>query len=326
MNEAHKHNEKQVSSAMYSRNLVIFIAVAVFLFLIFLIGSIAQSRQRFTEVGGVGQFIGGNANIQQLVVSTETGDITLSQQSGIWTVQGQEQGAGSPLRRARPARVETFLDDLITAEFTRRVSRNLADAESFGLLEADTVALFDGENRLISRLHFGNFAGQHSEQYFRLEEEPEVYAIDTGLSFYLNQSQLYWTDLRLWEASEAEPLAFYRLYPDGRRENWLKDGDDNWVSEDGGEAAAGVVTAASSLLRLEAQDVVDALPNESRYLYTLGIETSDSRIFSIMIYALETETVEYYMSQSEDGALKSPDGRLRFYILPEWQYETFASF
>lgn len=320
MNEA--HNKKQVSSAMYSRNLVIFMAVAVFLFLIFLIGSIAQSRQRFTEVGGVGQFIGGNANIQRLIVSTETGDITLSQQSGIWTVQG----AGGPLRRARPARVETFLNDLITAEFTRRVSRNLADAESFGLLDADTVALFDGENRLISRLHFGDFAGQHSEQYFSLEEEAEVYAIDTSLSFYLNQSQLYWTDLRLWEASEAEPLAFYRLYPDGRRENWLKDGDDNWVAEGGGEAAAGVVTAAGSLLRLEAQDVVDALPDESRYLYTLGIETSDSRIFSIMIYALETETVEYYMSQSEDGALKSPDGRLRFYILPEWQYETFASF
>ncbi len=315
---------------LYRRNLGILLLTAFILFLIFIFGNLIQSRQRHIDLGGTDQFFSEDIDIQRITIRTEK-DIALRLTEGMWTVQsfGQSSGQSSDarIRRARAERVEDFTDALLTAQFIRRASNSLEDADSFGLNNSETVELFDGEERLIGRFYFGNIAAQRSEQYFRIEDMPEIYTIDTSLSFYLNQPELYWTDLRLWEEVDDLPLSFYRTYPNGIRENWFKDEDDQWVSSVGDDVLPEVDNAARTLLRLEGENIVDALPDEAEYILGVGVETDASRDLSIIIYKEQhEESITYYMSQSADSALKSPEGGLRIYVLPEWRYTIFSDF
>ena len=238
--------------------------------------------------------------------------------------------AENSVYRARSERVEDFLDGILSLQFTRRVSRDSEDLESFGLGEARTVDLLNEDGRLIERLYFGDTSELPGEQYFRMEDVSGIYAIDTSLQFYLDQSSLYWTELRLWDDPSDEPVTFYRSYADGRQEDWRKDEEDNWLSATGEEAPSQVATAARGLLRLEGEDIVGSLADDAQYLLSAGIETDKNRMLEVMIYSHlaegEDSSTLYYVSQSEETAQYSPEGKAQIYILPEWRYTELTDF
>ena len=304
----------------YRRNLLLLGAASLALALVFIVGSIIQSGQRSSDLGGIDQFINRNADVRRIIVNK---DIWLEQQDDLWTVRS----ADDSVYNARSERVEDFLNGLLSIQFTRRVSREPEDLGTFGLQEGQTVELFDEENRLISRFSFGGLAELRDEQYFRIEDLPEIYAINANLKFYLDQSDLYWTDLRLWEDLADEPLTFYRIYADDTREDWHRDEEGTWLSSTDEEALPEVESAARSLLRLEGEDLVDSIPDDAQYLLSAGIETDKDRRLEIMIYSRQEEgspeaedsSPQYYVrsSTSEDSQI---------YVLPEWRYLGLTDF
>ena len=317
-----KEKNKQTVQDRYRKNLSVLTAIAFFLAIFFVIGTIVQRGQRSNNLGGIDQFISKNADIRRVIIGAEE-EIYLDAVNDLWTVSDDD---GS-VNLARQERIEDFIDSILSIQFTRRVSKEADDLAVYGF--QNTVDFLDGENRRISRLYFGNIATQSDEQYFRLEDNPSVYAIDTSLRFFLEQSYLYWIDLRLWEELDGEPVVFYRSYADGRREEWRRNEDGDWLSVDGNEAPAEVESASRALSRLEGENIVPALPDETQYLLTSGIETDAGRRLEIMIYSKQEgddSSPVYYLSQSAEAALRSPDGNLRTYILPEWRYEVITGF
>ena len=315
----------------YRKRLSVIAGLAISLVVFFVIGTILKSNQRSVSLGGIAQFVSENADIEQVVISSKTeGEISLEEVDDLWTIQG---GVDEGVYRARTDRVEDFLAAIFSAQFTRRVSKDADDLAFFGLQgNTGSIGFFDSQKRLISRLYFGNQAEQLGEQYFRIEDLTEVYALNTELQFYLDQSPIYWTDLRLWEVAEdVMPVTFYRTYTTVAREDWYRNEDAVWETNTGEPAPSEVATAATALLQLEGEAIVDALPNNAQYLLTVGIETDNALKFEILIYSVQSSEpdqnneidsfVQYYLSPSAEGALRSPTGALRTYTLPEWRYE-----
>jgi hypothetical protein len=261
---------------------------------------------------------------RQLVLSGDGGELVFTRDGERWLIS-----SAVVTDVARNARVEEFLESLFSLRFTRLVSRDGFDDPVFGLTGPGSVVLsfYDEQGRLITGLHFGAVAGETSEQYFAFGGERDVYAIPTEIGFYLGQSGVYWTELRVWNAdalSVNDVREFRRDWSDGLSERWQAEGSGGWLGVSGERTDRDIDAIVRSFIRIEGQAIVGSaaqLPESATQVFTLSLTVNDGRQLALEMYRDgSADDVRYLALPVQGPDFRSPGGQSRLYQIPEWRF------
>ncbi len=311
---------------------IIIQAIAVLVLLVTLvIGQVAGKTRRDQGPETVSDIIGKDIDYVTLELSgVESEDISLTAIDGRWMVEGP----GGVTRVARQERIEDLVETVFDNPIIRKASSNAQNPEEYGLGSdpLNILRIFDQQRSLITAVHFGNVASDTAEQFIGFENSSTVYTVPTSTGFYLEQSETYWTELRVWPEerrnASANSTGFSIEYSDGISQSWSKS-DGEWSSpgsdDEGDEKTANPDSLVSTFLRMEAEGIAGTgadLPEDARLDFTARLQMADGTSYSVRMYrsGKEPET-GYYLLPEGEGSILSPEGLPRLYTIPQWRYE-----
>lgn len=242
-------------------------ALLALLVVLFILGSIFGPR-RVKPLGPVFPGLTTDA-VEEIAIGSGDDAVSLRRESGAWVID-----EGSRQYPARSDRITSFVDEAAASRLVRRITANENLWPDFDLAaEQGTRLAFsvgDETGRKPEAVVWGADSSEPGLAYLRRGEEPDVYASDGQLGFYLRQPVSYWSYLRLLpedvvpsevisvsstidtELGEEEKLSVdYELTRTITRDSGSGSGEESWVTE----SADGTLdaTAVNRLLR----DVVD---------------------------------------------------------------------
>ncbi|MFP4364553.1 MAG: DUF4340 domain-containing protein [Spirochaetia bacterium] len=248
-------------------------------------------------------------NVEQDAVNTVT--ITGGEE-GIHVSRADEQWAITVDENPFPAKttaVETFIDELLSLDRFRVVSRNSETWEQFEVTEeaATHIQVFDSADQALIDIYVGKEGNEGRGNYMRIAGSDTVYLAVGSFTYYLDRDQGYWSNLKIMppvytgndvtsisvtaDIDLAEPLDAQYMFI--RQENgWVLEGNPDFTVREsrlnnlantsvGIEADAFVANTDPEITGLDnpSGSVEITLDDNSTYAILFGNRTDDDHFY-----------------------------------------------
>ncbi|MQY77405.1 MAG: DUF4340 domain-containing protein [Spirochaeta sp.] len=220
---------------------------------------------------------------------------------------------------ALESRIDSLLDLVISLKKSQVVSANPENWQNFEVSGENSkqLKLFNSSGKVIAHLHVGKSGLGSKGNYIRLEGSNEVIQSDRSLNFYINSSEKFWSDLRLFardltgedimritirsrisflgQESKAQSLDYTLLLDNiAGVETWQAEGMDSYPL-----SAKSVDGIANSLASFEGNEfIVDVAQDKAGFadpVAEIEFTTIDDASYRLQVGTYLEETNQYYI-------------------------------
>lgn len=214
---------------------IIMIGIIVVLSVIALIAvNIGPNKKASREIA---QSILGEINIKDIKSIEINDDIVLSLDEKMWSYMVEnETNSEMFLKPTRQDHVQNLLTTLSNFGRGRLIDSAPDDLEKYNLSDlnnANTIRLLvlkGSDDEELIRIKIGISVGVISVNYALVNDDSAVYHIDESLAYFLNQSEQYWLDLRLFpKGIESDRVKSIEITKKESPDILLNKNNDEWI-------------------------------------------------------------------------------------------------